>query len=688
MDVRAFVSKAPLLRICLPLMLGIFVQWQLRDQYLLPLAVVRAQVAIALVAGLMIRHLRLASLVGLSFQIAICGMGAMIVQQGSDYFSDCHHLGADKAVLAFISSPPKIGDRFLRCQIELQGLQIGDSLAGSYAGKASLFLERDQRSEQLRYGDQLVLRARFDSLRAPANHYDFDFRAWQAYQNVFSQAFVKSDQWAATGIRCGSWLHRTSADFKQLLAMRVERYLSPAAQGIAMAMLLGDKSSLEQQTYQDYSAAGAMHVLAVSGLHVGFVAMLLGGLLTFLDRGRWRYLRLLLLISGLVFFACITGSTPSVMRATLMFSMLSIGIVLNRFSNSYNTLAFTAIMLLIFRPLDMMQAGFQLSFAAVLGIVSLQKPIASILTFTQPLMRWLWNVSSVSIAAQLGTLPIVIYYFHQIPSYSLITNCIVIPASAAILAIGLPIIVLPDWWLLVALKQLPAKLLSYLIETQNAALAQLSLLPGSTLSGMFIEPYAVALLYLLLFVLAHVWLKRSLNLTAIGICSIAVLLLIFPPNNSRHDQLVVHHHREFSLIEVQHSSESHFYYSAKDSSSYSKVMELRKSLEYDSWSMLQLPDQSGNSTYWNPPIFTFQDYRLLVVDSYSAKEALLEQSYNFLLVCDGMEIEDELLSRPTLSAVIVDGTNSYRSVLKLKKQCERLGVPIYETRSKGEFVLK
>ena len=177
-----------------------------------------------------------------------------------------------------------------------------------------------------------------------------------------------------------------------------------------------------------------MHVLAVSGLHVGIIFFILNFLLTPLNRNkRLLKIKLFLLVGALWFYAFLTGLSPSVMRSCTMFSFIVVGENLNKRTNIYNTLAASAFLLMLINPLIIFGAGFQLSYIAVISIVFFQPRLAALVAVKNRILKYVWDLFTVSVAVQIGTAPISIFYFHQFPVYFWLSNFIVIPGAALIL---------------------------------------------------------------------------------------------------------------------------------------------------------------------------------------------------------------------------------------------------------------
>jgi len=202
-------------------------------------------------------------------------------------------------------------------------------------------------------------------------------------------------------------------------------------------LVLGQKQYLEPETKQAFAGVGAMHILAVSGLHVGLVFLLFNWLFKPLQKlPNGHIVQTVLVILVIVGYAAITGFSPSVTRASLMFALISVGNMLRRVGDIYNTIFASAFLMLLYNPDLLFSIGFQLSYIAVLGIIFIYPKLFKCLAPKYWITVKLWSLLCLAIAAQLVTFPLGIYYFHQFPTYFFITNLIVIPAAFVLLLGG------------------------------------------------------------------------------------------------------------------------------------------------------------------------------------------------------------------------------------------------------------
>lgn len=295
--------------------------------------------------------------------------------------------------------------------------------------KSIVYFRKDSLSKKLSCGDLVQIKAKFKTIENQEN-VTFDFKQFLNLQYIYSQAYISD--WKKIGHESSLSSICISLRNKALQTLQ-ELGLSDSNLQLIAALAFGDKSLLDDETKYNFSTAGAMHVLAVSGLHVGIINGILFFLFSFIRNKKLQWLKILLCISGIWAYACLTGMSPSVQRASIMCSMVSIALLLQRHTSTYNTLATAAFFSLLISPNDIFSVSFQLSYAAVISIVYFGQKVQHIFTPTTPIGSYLWGIIAVSIAVQIGTMPITLYYFGTIPTYSLVTNIIVIPLAFVLL---------------------------------------------------------------------------------------------------------------------------------------------------------------------------------------------------------------------------------------------------------------
>ncbi|MBL3658517.1 ComEC/Rec2 family competence protein [Fulvivirga sediminis] len=342
----------------------------------------------------------------------------------------------------FISKPPVEKENTYQYEAELMQYQTSGKWCSAKA-RMYIYLRKDT---LFAYGDELLIHGQPNEIEPPKNPYEFDYKQFLSYKNIYHQSFVRQGDYFLVG-------HDANAFFKRSYQLRLwavqqleKNIRSQRELGIVKALVLGLKDDVDDEVQQAYAASGAMHVLAVSGLHVGIIYLLITvalGSLKYIKYGPWllAFISLLLLWA----YAMLTGFSASVLRATTMFTAIIIAQATGRQTNIYNTLSVSAFVLLLFDPYLIMSVGFQLSYLAVLGIVYVQPKLYGLYVFDSKLADWAWGITTVSLAAQLATFPLGIYYFHQFPTYFFLSNIIVIPGALIVLCGGLGVIFIGAW---------------------------------------------------------------------------------------------------------------------------------------------------------------------------------------------------------------------------------------------------
>lgn len=394
--------------------------------------------------------------------------------------------------------------------------------------KVILYIKRDSLSIQLCQGDSLLIYGRLTHANR-GNPYEFDYDGWLKEHDIIGTMFVDSNCWLKNG-------HSTIIT-PTALAEKCRRWfvdklrecgLHEEELGVAAAMVVGDRYELQSDLREKYSAVGAMHVLAVSGLHTGIVFgavmfLLTGfGLYPVLYKQRKRKLIISIVgISIIWLYACLTGMSPSVRRAALMLTMLYIGFVMNRKQVTLNTLAATAFFNLLIEPQALFSVSFQLSYAAVLGILLFYDKLYSVINFRNMILNRIWQLTVISIAVQLLTLPVNLWYFQQTNNYFVFTNIFIIPLS---------IVIIYSSALFACLAATPlgiyvSYIVRYLIMFMNLIVNFIEKLPAST-TNLSIT-YTILFTIILSVLFLTLWIHRKKWQWLAGVVLMFILTLLF-----------------------------------------------------------------------------------------------------------------------------------------------------------------
>ncbi len=389
-------------------------------------------------------------------------------------------------------------------------------------GKILIHLVNDTSSIKLLPGDVIRFRSKLIELSSNGNPQEFDYAKYLRNKQIEYHTYVNG-QWSI--INYSNTLTRFSTITKnKCLNIFKNCGLKSDELAIASALTFGYKDELSNTIKGIFSKTGAMHVLAVSGLHVGIIYLIISSLFKLIKLPyKFSWIKEIIILLLIWVYAIITGLSPSVLRAATMMSFLVIANIFNKNSSIYNTLGLSAFFMLLTNPFLIIDVGFQLSFLAVIGIVYIYPIIFNIVTLKNYLLNKLWTILSVSLAAQIATFPISIYYFHQFPNLFLISNIVVIPLVFVLLLIGLSTLILS---FNISLSTLLVKFYSYLLSFLIETLSYLESIPFSVTKGLFISSYETVLLYTLI-VLFFLYIEfKSLLLIRLFLTFISLLVSI------------------------------------------------------------------------------------------------------------------------------------------------------------------
>ncbi len=364
-------------------------------------------------------------------------------------------------------------------------------------GRCLIYFRKDDNSAKLLPGDRVVFISGFREIPFNGNPYEFNYKKYMHRHGVFKQIFLETDGWEKIGENNGSPLLLAAVKMQDHLFQKYMEYgMKDDVLEVAGALTLGLREKLGDEIKQSYRVSGAVHILAISGLHVGILYVVLFYSLSFLKRRRWgKIVMVLVIMAALWFFALLTGLSPSVLRASTMFSFVLIGQSLRRHSNVYNSLAISAFILLFINPTLISNVGFQLSYCAVLGIVIVQPRLHNLMRSRLWLIDKISGLVAVSIAAQLATFPLSLFYFHQFPVYFWLTNIIVIPFTTIILYFGLLFFSISFYS---PAAGFIGKILAFLVNGMNISVETIKEFPLSLIDGIYISEIENVALYCLI----------------------------------------------------------------------------------------------------------------------------------------------------------------------------------------------
>ncbi len=504
-------KEAPFIRLIIPLITGIIVAF-----YVPVAAIVSGVIICSCFAGMLLfsffslpLRFGYAFVYGILINGLIIAFGTLIttLSDTSLRATQVEQLSAVKPFfIAVLTEPVSARPKSFKALAVLSNIQKDSSCLDPQTN-IILYFSKDNAVAPPVYGTRILfakLPQRIKNMPATGS---FDYVQYCALRNIYFQVFLKTGEYSILSGTKTDPLSQLLFSVRKWVVGILQKYIPGKKEyGLAEALLIGYKEDLDKQLIQSYSNTGVVHVVAISGLHLGLIY----GLLKYFCRplgkkapGKW--LSPLIIISGLWLFSLLAGGSPSVLRSAVMFSFLVAGELLSKKTSMFNNLAASAFFLLCYNPYWLWDVGFQLSYAALISIVVFMKPIYHQILLKNKLLDAVWKLNAVTLSAQLLTLPVCIYYFHQFPTLFLITNFIAVPLSSIIL-MGeivlcllsfIPLVAGPVGWCL-----------TWLLKMMNASVELLGSFRFSLITGLEIGITQVLCLYIIICSIG-VWLLQN-----------------------------------------------------------------------------------------------------------------------------------------------------------------------------------
>ncbi|QEC67070.1 ComEC/Rec2 family competence protein [Panacibacter ginsenosidivorans] len=390
-------------------------------------------------------------------------------------------------------------------------------------GKILVYLKKEEIHPQIDYGTQIVIQKPLQEITNSGNPGGFDYKRYCLFHDITAQVFLKENEYAVLPTKNINWLDKTLFTLRDVTINALQQNIpDEKEQGVAEALLIGYREDLDKDLVQAYSNTGVVHIIAISGLHLGMIYAAMVWIFSFFKQNRTsRIFKAIIILFVLWTFTLIAGAVPSIMRSAVMFTFIVIGDLLSKRSNMYNALAASAFCMLVYDPFTLWDVGFLLSYAAVISIITFQKPIYNWLYYQNKLLDKVWGLASVTLSAQILTIPIVIFYFHQFPNFFLITNFIAVPLSGFILCGEVILLALS---FITSLANLIGTLVDYMIYWLNSFIENINTLPIAVWNNLQLSVFQTWMLFGI-FICVCIWLM--LKSSKAFITSIAFACMFF-----------------------------------------------------------------------------------------------------------------------------------------------------------------
>ncbi len=696
-------NQAPLVRLLLPFLAGIIIAVYLPFQFEYGLFVIVA-LALSISAIVLIPRLNFSYrksrwfglLITITLFISAYQLTILKTEKfAADYFSKLTE--STSFVYARLTEPYLEKEKSLKVVMEIIAVKQGGEWKVT-RGKAMVYLKKDMRGLLLNYGDELMMKANFKEVPPPQNPGEFNYKSFLAYHNIFQQASVKNNDWVYSGINSGNATIRACINLRnRLLNVLTTNHLQGEEFAVGAALLLGYVDKLDQDIISSYASTGALHVLSVSGLHVAIVYIVFNWLLFFFDKIKYgNIIKAIILILFLWFYAALTGLSPSVLRAAAMFSFIIIAKSFNRYTNIYNTLAASAFLLLIINPYLIMDVGFQLSYLAVIGIVYFQPKIYNWFEINNWLLNQAWMITSVSIAAQIVTFPLGLYYFHQFPNYFLLSNFIVIPVSTIIIYLGIALFAFAKVSIVAIYLAMG---FNWSVWFLNASVKTIEKWPYALLQSISISAMEMWLVYGSIILFFYYFTKRksayliyALSITIIIVCS----QIIEQHQQYQQKKLIIYSIPKTSAIDFISAKNNVLFTDSAFAQNKSGLLFHVKhnwwDLGINSTKIISDTIQTKNLNIANNFI-QFYDKRVVIInDRHILRKkqviSLNPLTVDYLIISKNSPIHiADILKVYQANKIIFDSSNSEYRINKWKKECVVLNQPYYSVQEEGALIV-
>ncbi|MGB1314704.1 MAG: ComEC/Rec2 family competence protein [Chitinophagales bacterium] len=563
--------------------------------------------------------------------------------------------------------------------VEVEKVKNNDTFINT-SGKLLLYFQKDSLVKELKPNDKIFIKSKINSLEKPKNPNEFDFKNYLQFQNIYYQTYLKSENWSKS-YSSKNKITNTLFIVKQYLQKIInENIFDQNERAVASALLLGNRTYLTEDILRAFSSSGATHILAVSGLHVGLFYGIISFLFSFLKKTRrFKFLHPVIIILFIWFYVILTGGSASVVRAATMFSFVAIGLSLSRYINIYNIIALSALLIIVFNPFIITEVGFQLSYFAVIGIIYLQQKIYRLLYIKNYLGDKIWAITSVSLAAQISTFPLIVLYFHQFPNFFWLSNIIVIPAASIILYSGILMFIFS--WNETILSFI-GNILSYIIKALNFSLNWLEKIPNAVWDKLYISYFQAVCLYIAIILFVICIEKRSKNFAFAFIIILGIIIISFNIKTNtiiNQNKLSVYHVPGYSAIEIIDGSKA---YHKIDSSLLKNENLLNFRIKHNWWEK-QLVQQNFSFNELNTitrkgiELLYYKDKKIAIIDD-KYKSSNLNLDLDFLIISNTPNMKFKALStKVKAKTYIFDTSNNKYKEKYWKQDCKELKLDCY-----------
>ncbi|HIP27306.1 MAG TPA: ComEC family competence protein [Flavobacteriaceae bacterium] len=535
------------------------------------------------------------------------------------------------------------------------------------------------RNKLIEIGNEIYVQSNLKEINKPLNPYQFDYQKYLKKQQVFHQINIKQTECKLIKRKKTLNYYLTKIRININVALKKHHFKKDEL-AIINAIILGQRQKVSKGLMQSYAEAGAIHILAVSGLHIGILLLILSFILKPIESiKKGKTIKVILIILFLWLYAFLAGLSPSVIRAVTMFTAISIGAYSNKKTSTIQSLFISMFVLLLINPLYLFSVGFQLSYLAVFSIVYFY-PL--FIQFYNPefwLFKKMWQLFAVSVSAQLGILPLSLYYFHQFPGLFFISSMVIIPFLGIILGFGILIIILA----LADILPLPlAHLFSWIINQMNVFIEFIAKQESFLFKNIPFTIWMLFTTYFIIFYLFWLWKKPSVNKIKIVLITILLfqgVLLYKKYQKQTSNQFIIFNQSKKNITLIRNGIQTNIFHNLDSSKVKNNYAIHNFIIEKGNLNLKQLPNKN---------IYKVNNKTILVVDSLGVYN-ILKPKIDYVVLQQSPKINlNRLIAIIKPKLIIADASNYKSYKLNWKNTCDSLQIDFHDTSVKGAFIME
>ncbi len=684
--------KMPFIRLIIPMMAGIVLQFYVDISTFIILTVAGFSIillALFIISAFTIKY-KIRWVQGIAVYLLFLCLGAFLVV-AKDIKNNDQWVGntqTDSATFLVTLQEPLIEKaKSYKAEVTIDAIQLLGSWK-TVSGRLLLYISKDSLKPNLQYGSQLLFKKQLQEIKNSGNPGNFDYSQYNAFKDIYHQVFLKTDDYiiAATTNKnlFQEWLFNVRS---KVIATLQQHIHEDRESGVAEALLIGYRDDLDKDLVQAYSNTGVVHIIAISGLHLGMIYGALVLLLQPFRKTKWvRIAKPMIILTVLWIFSLLAGGVPSILRSAVMFTFIVMGEAFDRKSSIYNTLASSAFVLLVINPYYLWDIGFQLSYIAVLSIVTFSAPVYNLIYLTNKALDFIWRLSSVTLSAQILTLPIIFYSFHQFPNYFLITNCIIVPLSSIALFAELGILIFSFF---PALAALVGKCTEFFIWIMNEFIVVVDRFPFAVSDGIQNSIAETILLYIVIVGLSYFFMmkyKPALLISLIAISLFTAVSSIENYNRKKQSEIVVYNIPKLQGIDFIAGKQYAF---LGDSilleDGYARNFHLKPART------LYRTEESNylEALYISKPFVQYFGKKIVLIDKPYSFKSPMKISVDMIVISHNPKVNiADLANTFDCAQYVFDGSNSMWKINRWKRACDSLHLRQYSTTDNGAYILK